>query len=72
MTDQEALKVMKDWALANYEKGGDIFIECYEDSELLEMFHQQKTVEGTLGNMKNEADLYIEQRNNTKFGDGVY
>lgn len=30
----ELVKAIKDWALDNYDKGGDVIVECYTDAEI--------------------------------------
>lgn len=34
----DKVKAIREWALANYEKGGDVIVECYSDAEIDEQF----------------------------------
>lgn len=63
------LSTMKRWALDNYEKGGDVIVECYDDDELRMVLLEAGSLEGALKELQNIAELWIEQKMNTRFGD---
>lgn len=64
LTEQERAFVREVTAFceAHYEEGGDLIVECYEDSEILEEFK-------TLDEVKAFCKLHVENGLNTRWGE---
>lgn len=62
--DKPTVAQLKEWAKANYEKGADTFVECWEDSDYEEVIAEQAD---PLAFMKQLAGIYEERQADARF-----
>lgn len=52
----ELVKAIKNWALDNYGKGGDVIVECYTDAEIEAEFKSLTAAKRFCGIRKERSD----------------
>jgi hypothetical protein len=57
-TAEEMVKGVREHALANYEKGWDVVIECMTDADILEEIRGCRTVAGAIKKVKFGVDIH--------------
>lgn len=61
---------IKKHALAQYDQGWDIIVECYTDAEILEVIEEQGgSMVKALDAFQEIVDIHKEQESNCRFGD---
>lgn len=61
---------IKKYALDQYTNGWDIVVECYDDSEILEIIDRHNgSMKGALDEIQEMVDIHNEQASNCRFGD---
>lgn len=60
------VEVLKKWAVDNYEKGGDTFVECWEDSDYAAILEDEGSLEGALKMLKDVASVYLDRQMDAK------
>lgn len=61
-TQAQIIESLKAFALANYDKGYDVFVECYDQAEWVELLVDCNNSEAeTLALMANMAEVYNER-----------
>lgn len=68
LTQEEAVKRMKAWAMENYENGADTFVECWETSDYVELFNEHGGVLGEcMKTLKRMASVYRERQADAEY-----
>jgi hypothetical protein len=63
MTEQEKIQAIKAYAEALYDKGWDVFVECWTDKDILNLLLDMKLdLQATLDIMQSIADLHLQRR----------
>jgi len=63
VTTTELVQQVKEYALANYEKGGwDVIVECWDDEEIASEIGGARTLKGALRKMSFVIDVYADRQ----------
>ena len=63
------LDQVKQYCTENYNKGFDVFVECYSDAELLEEIGTAGTLTDAIKKLSKFVSIREEARANCRFGD---
>lgn len=63
---QEEIKKMKEWCLDNYSQGADVMVECWSDSDYMNLFEDidgaQLSVAQAWDTLKSVAAVYADRQ----------
>ena len=68
MSRTKLVAAVKEYAQANYEKGGwDVIVECWDDEQISTVIAPAKTLDAALKNMRCIVDVYAERQADAEF-----
>lgn len=58
---------LKDWAIQNYERGADTFVECWVDQDYQDLLDQEGSFEKALEMLDRLRSIYEERQADARF-----
>ena len=68
---EQAIQALKKFALDHYDKGFDVFVECYEDAEWSELFDESGSYTAALKSMKEAASVFADRQADARYHESM-